>query len=338
MKLSIILPVYNVARFIPDCLDSLLCQDIAKDDYEIICVDDGSPDNSTEVIKGYAKLYSNIKLISQPNSGVCVARNNGFENAKGKYTWFVDPDDYIAPNCLGKLVSALDENNADLITFDYFNVEEESSFKEVKASEIKIEPQVGYRAKGGGWQYICRRQYLIDNAIIYNKDLAYGEDYLWAFQINYRKHVGLETKSEVYYYRQRQGSAMHSKTEQRKKRYIEDLQKLALIYVDEYNRCKEEQFPAKILKAIKRRRYIAVQSAIWGLITFAKSKEEVVFNLDRMKQQGIYPYPWTWWNLFTKRIQCRWLLKVLMLPTPVKGYVVFLNCLYRKINKKSCST
>ena len=73
MKLSIILPVYNVAKFIPDCLDSLLCQDLPKDEYEIICVNDGSPDNSVEVIEGYAKLHSNIKIISQPNSASTAA-------------------------------------------------------------------------------------------------------------------------------------------------------------------------------------------------------------------------------------------------------------------------
>ena len=79
MRLSIVLPVYNVAKFIPDCLESLLCQDIPKEDYEIICVNDGSPDNSVEVIEGYIQKYQNIKLINQPNSGVCVARNTGFE-------------------------------------------------------------------------------------------------------------------------------------------------------------------------------------------------------------------------------------------------------------------
>ena len=88
---------------------------------------------------------------------------------------------------------------------------------------------------------------------------------------------------------------------------MEDMQKLALIYDVEYNRCKEEGFSPKILKAIKRRKDIAIQSAIWSLIILAKSKEEVVVKLKEMKQQGLYPYKWTWWNLFKKRIQCRWL-------------------------------
>ena len=330
MKLSIILPVYNVAKFIPDCLDSLLCQDIAKEDYEIICVNDGSPDNSAEVIEEYAKLHSNIKLISQPNSGVCVARNNGFENAKGKYTWFIDPDDYIAPNCLGKLLSVLDEKNADLITFDYFNVEEESSFKDVKASELKIEEQVGYSSKGGGCQYICRRQYLLDNGIIYNKDLAYGEDYLWAFQINYRKHVGLETKSEIYYYRQRQGSAMHSKSEEKKRRHQRDMWALAKIYGEEYKRCQSEDLPQSVLKNIKQRQVLCAQSVILDLIKLSKDKQEVKETLAKLKQDGLYPYKMPWWQLKDKSLAGGLKNKLFYLFFPFRWYVKLMAKIFRK--------
>ena len=133
---SVVIPVYNVEKLISRCVDSVLNQTYKN--LEIILVDDGSPDNSVEVIDGYIEKYQNIKLINQPNLGVCVARNTGFENAVGKYVWFVDPDDYIAPNCLGGILSALDENNADLITFDYFNVLEESEFNPQKQIKIDI--------------------------------------------------------------------------------------------------------------------------------------------------------------------------------------------------------
>lgn len=330
MKLSIILPVYNVARFISDCLDSLLCQDIAKEDYEIICVNDGSPDNSVEVIEGYVKLHSNIKLISQPNSGVCVARNNGLENAKGKYTWFVDPDDYIAPNCLGRLLNAMEESNADLITFDYFNVEEDSHFNPEKVTEIKIEEQVGYSSKGGGCQYICRRQYLLDNGIIYNKTLAYGEDYLWAFQVNYRKHVGLETKSEVYYYRQRQGSAMHTKSEEKKRRHQNDMWALAKIYDEEHERCQREGLPKEVLKNIKQRKILCVQSVIFDLIKLSKDKQEVKETLAKLKHEGLYPYKMPWWQLKEKSLAGGLTNKLFYLFFPFKWYVKLMAKVFRK--------
>ncbi|MBR2336567.1 MAG: glycosyltransferase family 2 protein [Clostridia bacterium] len=334
MKLSIILPVYNVAKFIPDCLDSLLCQDIAKEDYEIICVNDGSPDNSVEVIEGYTKLHSNIKIISQPNSGVCVARNNGLDNATGKYVWFVDPDDYIAPNCLGRLLSAMDERGADLITFDYFNVEEESRFNPQKATEIEIQNQIGYSSKGGGCQYICRRQYLLDNGIVYNKELAYGEDYLWAFQINYRKHIGLETKAEIYYYRQRQGSAMHNKSEDKKRRHQQNLWTLAKIYEKEYVRCKKEELPKSVLREVQRRKRLCCQSIIWDGVTLCKSKQEMKELLAKLKADGLYPYRFLWWHLTSRVIQCNFLVRLAVLPFPIKPYVYLLSWIMRKLKRK----
>ncbi len=333
MKLSIILPVYNVAKFIPDCLDSLLCQDLPKDEYEIICVNDGSPDNSVEVIEGYIKSYRNIRLISQPNSGVCVARNRGFEEAKGKYTWFIDPDDYIAPNSIGRLISAMEENSADLITFDYFNVEEESKFNPQKVTQIEINHQEGYNSKGGGCQYVCRRQYLLDNNIIYNKDLAYGEDYLWAFQINYRKHVGLETKSEVYYYRQRQGSAMHSGNEEKKRRHQRDLWALAKIYGEEYLRCQKEELPKSVLKEVQRRKRLCVQSVLWDAVLLCDSKQEIKELIAKLKSEGLYPYKWLWWHLTSRKIQCNFFVRLAVLPFPIKPYVYLLSWVIKKVKK-----
>lgn len=84
MKLSIILPIYNVGEYIEDCLNSLLCQDLDKSLYEIICIDDKSTDNSVEKIMKYKSIYNNIRLIKQPqNFGVSKARNTGLDNALG---------------------------------------------------------------------------------------------------------------------------------------------------------------------------------------------------------------------------------------------------------------
>ena len=334
MRLSIILPVYNVAKFLPDCLDSLLCQDIPKEDYEIICVNDGSPDSSAEVIEEYIKLHNNIRLISQPNSGVCVARNTGFENAVGKYVWFIDPDDYVAPNCLGKILNAMEEKNADLITFDYFNVEEESRFNPEAKTQIEIKEQIGYSSKGGGCQYICRSQYLLDNGIIYNKELAYGKDYLWAFQINYRKHVGLETKSEVYYYRQRQGSAMHNKSEEKKRRHQQDMWALAKIYGEEYKRCEREELPKEVLYNVKQRQILCCQSVIFDLIKLSKDKREVKETLAKLKQDGLYPYKITWWQLREKSLVGGLKNKLFFLLFPFKWYVKLMAKIFRKKAKK----
>ena len=92
-KISVIVPVYNVEQYLPQCLDSIINQTYKN--LEIICVDDGSPDNSGKILDEYAKKDKRIKVIHQENQGVSVARNTGLDNATGKYIGFVDPDDWI---------------------------------------------------------------------------------------------------------------------------------------------------------------------------------------------------------------------------------------------------
>lgn len=100
MVFSIIIPVYNVERYLRQCLDSCLDQDIPKSEYEIIIVNDGSPDNSQVIINEYALLYDNICVINKSNGGLSTARNAGLSIAKGNFIWFVDSDDSIVSNSL----------------------------------------------------------------------------------------------------------------------------------------------------------------------------------------------------------------------------------------------
>ena len=114
--LSIIVPIYNAQDYIQVSLDSLLKQNY--DDYEIICVNDGSTDNTLSILMEYEKKNSRIRLIDKENGGVSSARNIGIQSACGKWIWFVDSDDYIPFNCLGYLVSQISED-IDYIAFDY---------------------------------------------------------------------------------------------------------------------------------------------------------------------------------------------------------------------------
>ena len=109
MKVSVIIPVYNIENFIAVCIESLLAQ--IYDDFEIIIVNDGSTDGSFDVCKKYQKKDARIKLISQDNSGVSVARNIGIENAAGDYIMFVDGDDIVSPKILSSLVSTIEEKD-----------------------------------------------------------------------------------------------------------------------------------------------------------------------------------------------------------------------------------
>lgn len=107
MILSIIIPVYNVEPFVEKCIRSCETQDISIHDYEIIVINDGSKDNSLEVVNRIAKEFSNIRVFSQPNAGLSAARNKGMREAKGDYYMFVDSDDWITDNCLGLITDKL---------------------------------------------------------------------------------------------------------------------------------------------------------------------------------------------------------------------------------------
>ena len=100
LSVSFIVPFYNVEQYIAKCLDSLIDQDIPESDYEIICVNDCSPDNSRNIVIEYQKKHTNIILIEhETNKKLGSARNTGLSKAKGQYVWFVDSDDWILSNC-----------------------------------------------------------------------------------------------------------------------------------------------------------------------------------------------------------------------------------------------
>ena len=115
MFLSFIIPMYNVEKFIERCILSCEDQNLEKDDFELIVINDGSRDNSLEVAQKLQQKYSNITLYSQENAGLSAARNFGMSKAKGDYLWFVDSDDWIKSNCLGELKRRVLNQSTDVV-------------------------------------------------------------------------------------------------------------------------------------------------------------------------------------------------------------------------------
>lgn len=123
MNLSIIIPIYNVEKYLSDCLNSVINQKKSDLTYEIIIVNDGTPDNSLKIAEDYAKSHNNITIISQENQGLGGARNTGLKAASGDYVWFIDSDDWINLNSLLILEPFL-KLQLDAITFgaaDFIN-------------------------------------------------------------------------------------------------------------------------------------------------------------------------------------------------------------------------
>ncbi|AKL98105.1 glycosyltransferase family 2 protein [Endomicrobium proavitum] len=118
--ISIIVPVWNVEKYLARCLDSVFAQTFKN--FEIICVNDGSPDNSAEILEEYSKKDSRIRIINQENQGLSAARNSGMRKAKGKYIYFLDSDDFIHPQLLEITYYFITKYNADWITFRHDSV------------------------------------------------------------------------------------------------------------------------------------------------------------------------------------------------------------------------
>lgn len=118
IKLSIIIPVYNVEQYLEKCLRSCLSQDIPYNEYEIIVVNDGSPDGSLAIAERIAESATNITIITQENGGLSAARNTGLSVAKGEYIWFVDSDDWIETNCLKLLTNTLYNEELDALVIN----------------------------------------------------------------------------------------------------------------------------------------------------------------------------------------------------------------------------
>lgn len=114
-KVSVVIPVYNVSRFLNDSISSLLNQTLS--DIELICVNDGSKDNSLEILNNFADKDSRVKVIDKPNGGCGSARNRALDEASGEYIYFFDPDDFVLPNALEELYQNATSNDSDLVMF-----------------------------------------------------------------------------------------------------------------------------------------------------------------------------------------------------------------------------
>lgn len=226
MILSIVVNMYNTAKYMPKCLDSLLEQDILPSDYEIILVNDGSTDNSLSMAKEYqnksekSESFPKIKILNQENKGLAAARNAGVEVAEGKYLCFVDPDDYIEKNSLNELLSIMEGKNLDIIRFNYQKVDEEYNNLPDSQSEAKFDYSEGiitgidFLKNRLGiacyvWPYIYRLDLIKSNNIRFI-ETCYFDDTPWLPRVMQKAQRVECIPVRHQYYLQRQGSMVRT--------------------------------------------------------------------------------------------------------------------------------
>ncbi len=223
MKLSVIVPVYNVEKFLTRCLDSLLHQGMESGDWEVICVNDGSPDNSATILAEYEAKHPDIfKVITQENQGLSAARNVAMKVAQGEYIAFVDSDDYLIDGAYAYIVSHFLDSLPDVIHFCSTNVWSDGRTvvdPDARPDGVIVSDPANSRAYTPNmlpyvWRKWYRRDFLMTHQIFF--PLVICEDILFDIEVfRHRPHT-IEVSSNIYRYEQSNATSIMRMTDKDK--------------------------------------------------------------------------------------------------------------------------
>lgn len=329
--LSIIIPVYNVESFLSDCLNSVIAQGFRKDELQVICVNDGSTDNSLSILRRYEECHDFITVITKPNGGVSSARNLGLRYAVGKYICFLDSDDYVMPESYKKCIEIMEENQALSCFFNFKTVgENDSAYNIVSELTYHQDVKKSMISSSNVWGMILRRVIVFENCIFFNENMSYGEDTLFMYfvslYLDVKRHVYIH--EPIYYYRQRKTSAMHTKSKERAMRHMNDMLEMARCYSVKII---DGSISGKALKNTKLRRNKAVATAMFDA---AKDRNVNIQSLlFSLKQEGLYPYALAWWTLKPSRSFNNWLQNLVSFLFPFALYYKIFTKIIRKFMK-----
>ncbi len=281
IKVSVVIPVYNAERYIAECLESLISQSLQE--IEIICIDDGSMDNSLEILEMFSNKCGKIRVFNQENIGASSARNMGLRVAKGKYIYFMDCDDMLLPGALERLYCLAESNELDMLLFDVEVKYENDELKEKYHFDeyfIKLKKYVGVKSgqdmfcemwENGEyddcvWSKFVKRSFLEDNGIAFYEGTFYA-DSIYSLICHMRAARTYHINEKYYIYRIREKSMMTS----RKDAYC--LYSLVLVYGEIFRMLYTEKMNRRSEKAI-------------GELLQASLKEIKNVNLELQKEHG----------------------------------------------------
>ena len=309
IKLSIIVPIYGVEQYLRKCVDSLLAQDLPSSEYEIILVDDGSPDGCPAICDQYAAEHDNIRVIHRENGGLSAARNSGIEVAQGEYIMFVDSDDYIEPNVLGGLMEQVERENLDVLRFDYQNVRvvgcHESIYEvfEPYKRSHRLENDYSDEVTDGvtflntrmstacyAVMFILRRELIYTSNIkhqtsnILFTEKIYFEDTDWTPRMLCKAKRVASTNTIVYNYLVREGSITNAVNRSKQQKVLDDKMRLVREMqrqaADLKSQGKDSSWYAKMIAA--------TVISIIGILSTQFYKERIDY-LSQLKEFKIFP-------------------------------------------------
>jgi glycosyltransferase involved in cell wall biosynthesis len=295
MKISVIVPIYNVENYLDECIQSILNQTMK--DYEIILVNDKSTDNSEQIARKYSEKHTNIKLINHDNNlKQGAARNTGLKVAKGKYILFLDPDDLINDKLLEICYKKVESNHLDFVSFGYKILYEENcnckkNYDKGFINEIIKEDEIMTGKKlfteevlkvgvcGSIWREMYRKSFLIENEIYFIEGFPY-EDGDFYFETLMKAKRVMNIPKELYIYRKR----LDSVTTRKVKLY--DIKALKQMIIRIMNIIKKElNKEERLNKALRKfiNNFFFIEMHLFKELELSKDKNEEIGLISKMK-------------------------------------------------------
>ncbi len=245
IKISFVIPCYNVKDYIEECIESIINQHF-DEDYEIICVDNGSTDGTIELVESLHEKYNFLQIyVNDINRGIAYSRNRGTSLSRGKYVWYVDSDDIIAPGAISYFYSVMEQNSADIIVGQYIKFSDLSEliskqdylFDSQRYSfqigvNMETLPTNGSEKSAFVMPMMLSMQFIVDNQVSFDDKLFWGEDQLYHLKLECVSKKVIRTDYPCYLYRVRPGSESLSRSSDRYKKLYVSMREMYCVYND----------------------------------------------------------------------------------------------------------
>ena len=288
-KISVIVPIYNTQNELAKCLKSIACQTYRE--LEIICVDDGSTDESGEIAEEFAKSDSRFRVVHKENGGESSARNMGLKMAVGEYVAFCDCDDWIDKEMYETLVSTMENEEVDMVAASWYK--ETGSESQIIRNELPVNDKAfsrdellrylymrdSYRGFAYIWDKLYKREILNDqynNLILFDEELQLGGDVLYLAEVALNVKRAKYVNKAFYHYNQREGSGCHTKD-------VNKLRDWLIAYEIVLQRFEKEHIDESIVNYVKR--FLAYHSSNAAEIAVNLEEEEAKKEFQKLMRQ-----------------------------------------------------
>lgn len=294
MDLSIIIPVYNVERYLARCLDSVLGQDFGSWQYEIIIINDGTPDNSLQIAEEYAQLHPHIHVYSQTNQGLSAARNHGIRRATGTWLCFLDSDDYWYPHTFQTLVKTTNHwADAQVVTYNSGSILPQHladpNNKKLSRCLTGVELIEHYNYNNGVWWYMIRRDFLLKH----NFSFVVGqfmEDGMFTMEVFLAAKRVYMVDEYIYHYVLTNSSSITKSRNEEHLRRMHNSFEYAINYLSQLIVKYQDDMTPRCRSNCLNRRNSYIFFYLVRLLRDKMPLPEIRQRLTRLREQGYYPF------------------------------------------------